>query len=153
MVDEDRSCRISVQVGSRLHIAAKPRSRRSVSSARCGSRSHPWLLDAQTGQQVNISLLDFSGHGQRTQLDTRGLVSNDCGPAHVQYGYIVDKTNKNNVSICSTAVQQRHKHVYQSTGNVVEIVLPHQQPTGYEDYSPNFLVAFEGKTHTVIRKK
>ena len=152
VVDEDRSCQISLQVGSRLHIAGKPRSRRSVSSARCGSRSHPWLLEAQTGQQVNISLLDFSGHGQRTQLDTRGLVSDDCGPAHVQYGYIVDKTNKNNVSICSTAAQQRHKHVYQSTGNVVEIVLSHQQPIEDENYSPNFLLAFEGRARTVIQK-
>ena len=146
VVDEDRSCQISVQVGSRLHIAGKPRSRRSVSSARCSSRSHPWLLEAQTGQQVNISLLDFSGHGQRTQLDTRGLVSDDCGPAHVQYGYIVDKTNKNNVSICSTAAQQRHKHVYQSTANVVEIVLSPQQTTNKDDdTSVNFLLAFEGK--------
>ena len=144
MVDEDRSCQISVQVGSRLHIAGKPRSGRSVSSVRCGSRSRPWLLEAQTGQQINISLLDFSGHGRRTQLDTRGLVSDDCSPAHVQYGYIVDKTNKNNVSICSTAAQQRHKHVYQSTGNVVEVVLAHQQPTDDESYSPNFLLSFEG---------
>ena len=144
MVEEDRSCQISVQVGSRLHISGQPRSGRSVSNARCGSRSHPWLLEAQTGQKVNISLLDFSGHGRRTQLDTRGLVSDDCSPAHVQYGYIVDKTNKNNVSICSTAAQRRHKHVYQSNGNVVEIVFAHHEPTGDENYSPNFLLALEG---------
>ena len=146
VVDEDRSCQISVQVSSRLHIAGKPRSGRSVSSVRCGSRSRPWLLEAQTGQQINISLLDFSGHGRRTQLDTRGLVSEDCSPAHVQYGYTVDKTNKNNVSICSTAAQQRHKHVYQSTGNVVEVVLTPKRTANENDDKPtNFLLAFEGK--------
>ena len=143
-MDEDRSCQISVQVGSRLHIAGKPKTGRSVSSVRCGSGSHPWLLEAQTGQKVNISLLDFSGHGQRSQLDTRGLASDDCSPARVQYGYIMDKTNKNNISICSTGAQQRHKHVYQSAGNVVEIILSHQQATGDESHSPNYLLAFEG---------
>ena len=148
VVEEDRSCQISVQVGSRLHVAGKPRSELSVTNPRCGSRSHPWLLEAQTGQQVNISLLDFSGHGRRTQLDTRGLVSDDCSPAHVQYGYIVDKTNKNNVSICSTDAQQRHKHVYQSAGNLVEIVLsPYQTANEDADTPQSFLLALEGKLH------
>ena len=148
VVDEDRSCQISAQVGSKLHIAGKPTSGRSVTSTRCGSRSHPWLLEAQTGQQVNISLLDFSGHGQRTQLDTRGLVSDDCGPAHVQYGYIVDKINKNNVSICSTTAQQRHQHVYQSAGNVIEIILT-RQVTEDENALPNFLLSFQGNYNRV----
>jgi len=115
---------VKVSAGLRQHIRSS-----SVSSnrqgVRCGSRSHPWLLEAQTGQQVNISLLDFSEHGQRTQLDTRGLVSDECGSGHVQYGYVVDKGSKNNVSVCSTAARQRHKHVYQSTGNLVEVVLIH----------------------------
>jgi len=141
VVEEDRTCQISVPVGSRLHIAGKPRPEHSVNSARCGSRSRPWLLEAQTGQQVNISLLDFSGHGRRTQLDTR----DDCSPAHVQYGYIVDKTNKNNVSICSTDAQHRHKHLYQSTGNLVEIVVTDDELTGDESSPSNFLLAFEGK--------
>ena len=142
-MEEDRSCQITVQVGSRIHIAGKPRSELSGNSARCGSRSHPWLLEAQTGQQVNISLLDFSAG--RTQLtDAR----DDCSPAHsVQYGYIVDKTNKNNVSICSTDHQHRHKHLHQSAGNLVEIVLsPHQtDDEDADNFMPqNFLLAFEG---------
>ena len=104
------------------------------------------MLEAQTGQQVNISLLDFSGHGRRTQPDTRGLVSDDCSPAHVQYGYIVDKTNKNNVSICSTDDQHGHKHVYQSAGNLIEIVTnPHQTKSENDDTPHNFLLAVEGK--------
>ena len=146
VVEEDRTCHISVQVGSRLHIAGKPRSELSADSSRCGSRSHPWLLEAQTGQQVNISLLDFSGHGQRTQLDTRGLVSDECGSGRVQYGYVVDKSSKNNVSVCSTAVQQRHKHVYISSGNSVEIFLPQKIITATEDDETpvNYLLAFEG---------
>jgi len=121
VVKEDRSCVVRVTSGLRQHIRSSSENRDSDRQrVRCGSRSHPWLLEAQTGQQVNISLLDFSG---QTQLDTRGLVSDGCSPAHVQYGYIVDKTNKNNVSICSANDQQRHKHVYQSAGNLVEIVL------------------------------
>jgi len=151
-VDEDRSCRISLQVGWPLHIAGKQTSRRhSVSRTRCGSSSHPWLLEAQTGQQVNISLLDFSGHGGQTQLDTRGLVTDHCS---LQYGYVVDQTNKNNVSICSTAAQQRHKHLYQSTGNLVEIVLTPKQTTNEDEDMPiNFLLAFEGRQHFVCKNK
>ena len=142
MVEEDRSCVMSVTDGLRQHIRSSSENNGSGRQRiRCGSRSHPWLLEAQTGQQVNMSLLDFSGHAQRTQLDTRRLVSDDCGPAHVQYGYIVDKSNKNNVSICSTAAQQRHKHLYQSTGNVVEIVLTNDDSTATRR---NYLISFIG---------
>jgi len=145
VVEEDRSCTVTVTAGLRQHIrSSSENSDSGQQRVRCGSRSHPWLLEAQTGQLVNISLLNFSGHGRRTQLDILGLVSDDCSPAHVQYGYIVDKTSKNNVSICSRDAQQRHKHVYQSAGNLVEIVLTHHQLTGDEMLPPNFLLAFEG---------
>jgi len=139
---------VRVTAGLRQHIRSSSENTDSGRQlVRCGSQSHPWLLEAQTGQKVNISLLDFSGHGRRTQLDTRGLVSDNCSPAHVQYGYIVDKSNKNNVSICSTAAQQRHKHVYQSNGNMVEIVLSQEQTTNEDGDTPmNFLLAFEGKS-------
>ena len=152
VVKEDRSCLVRVTAGLRQHIrSSSENSDSGRQRVRCGSRSHPWLLEAQTGQKVNISLLDFSGHGQRSQLDTRGLVSDDCSPSYVQYGYIVDKTNKNNVSICSAADQQRHKHVYQSAGNVVEIVLQHQQLISDENHLPNFLLAFEGTLNHLIQ--
>jgi len=143
VAEQSHSCIVSASTQSTLHIRSSTENSDSGRQrVRCGSRSHPWLLEAQTGQQVNVSLLDFSGHGQRTQLDTsRGLVSDDCGPAHVQYGYIVDKTNKNNVSICSTTAQQRHKHVYQSAGNVVEIILINNDSLAFHH---NFLISFVG---------
>jgi len=137
---------VRVTAGLRQHIrSSSENSDSGRQRVRCGSRSHPWLLEAQTGQKVNISLLDFSGHGRRTQLDTRGLVSDDCSPAHVQYGYIVDKSNKNNVSICSTAAQQKHKHVYQSNGNMVEVVLGKLMTN-----DSGFLLAVEGSFYTQI---
>ena len=142
VAEQSRSCTVSASTQSTQHIrSSSENSDSGRQRVRCGSRSRPWLLEAQTGQQVNISLLDFSGHGRRTQLDTRGLVSDDCSPAHVQYGYIVDKTNKNNVSICSTTAQQRHKHVYQSTGNVVEIVLANNDSLTSHH---NYLISFVG---------
>ena len=141
---EDGTCVVRVSAGLRQHIRSSAENSDSGRQrVRCGSRSHPWLLEAQTGQQVNISLLDFSGHGQRTQLDTRGLVSDDCGPAHVQYGYIVDNTNKNNVSICSTAAQQRFKHIHLSSGNSVKVVLTSMNTS-------NFLLAYRGGLSILI---
>jgi len=142
---------VKVSAGLRQHIRSSSENSDSGrrQRVRCGSRSHPWLLEAQTGQQVNVSLLDFSGHGGRTQLDRRGLVSDDCGPANVQYGYIVDKTNKNNVSICSADQQQRHKIVFQSAGNVVEVVITRQNEDDINnDEHQNFLVAFEGSNQS-----
>jgi len=133
---------VRVSPGLRQHIRSSPENSDSGRQrVRCGTRSHPWLLEVQTGQQVNISLLDFSGHDGKTQLESRVLVTDHCS---VQYGYIVDKTNKNNVSICSTAAQQRHKHLYQSTGNLVEIVLTPKQ-TATDQTPINFLLAVEGK--------
>jgi len=137
---------VRVTAGLRQHIrSSSENSDSGRQRVRCGSRSHPWLLEAQTGQKVNISLLDFSGHGQRTQLDTRRLVSDDCSPAYVQYGYIVDKSNKNNVSICSTAAQRRQKHVYQSNENMVEIVLGKLMTN-----DSSFLLAVEGSFYIQI---
>ena len=146
VAEQSHSCTLSASTQSPLHIrSSSENSDSGRQRVRCGSRSHPWVLEAQTGQKVNISLLDFSGHGRETQLDTRGLASDYCSPARVQYGYIVDKTNKKNVSICSTSAE--HKHVYQSQGNLIEIVFMLEK---LMKNGNGFLLAVEGAFYTQL---
>ena len=59
------------------------------------------MLEAPAGQQINVSLLDF---GQRAR--------DPANQQHCQqYGYIVDKAAKKNVSICGLA-DERSSVVY-----------------------------------------
>lgn len=82
----------------------------------CGSRSHPWRLEAPLGQRINVSLLDFS--------DT----SRDHDVTCLQYGYILQKSSKKNASICASSVANRvdlHREIalYTSDDNRADIVL------------------------------
>ena len=88
VIEEDRSCLVSVAVNS-LHIM-----RPSLPKlGGCGSKSLPWILEAPAGQQINLNLLDFGADGR--EITNRDLHSN-CQ----QFGYIIDKSAKKNISIC-----------------------------------------------------
>ena len=82
------------------------------SASSCGSKSHPWRLEAASGQRINISLLDFIAMDRpRDRVTCR------------QYGYVLETMNKSNVSVCGGGgAQLRQSHVYMSDSNNVEIV-------------------------------
>jgi hypothetical protein len=167
VVEEDRSCTISVPTTVRLNIrppADEPfdddnydRGRRDA-PVRCGSPTHPWILEAQTGQRINIRLLDFV---QQRRRRSRWLDEvNDSQPetvekfdrwienCAVQYGYIVDKAVTSafslNTTICAAfgAGLPRDRFVYQSRGSTVEIVLTDSQPRDKDRFT--YLISFEG---------
>ena len=108
----------------------------------CGSRSNPWIVEAETGQHITVSLVDFRGHGGQSQSQRAVDVGPDTTCA-IQYGYIVDKTatlDKKNTTICVGDVgQDRNRFVYQSKGSSIEIVLStrHNNQT-------KFLVGLQG---------
>jgi hypothetical protein len=105
-----------------------------TSMSACGSRSHPWRLEAPVGQRINISLLDFTGPAVNTPRD-RDVTCR-------QYGYITERSNKKNVSICADGAvkAQRERAIYMSDSNTVDIVLV----TGTSS-EQNFLVKVNGK--------
>jgi hypothetical protein len=153
VVDEDRSCSVTAAVGSPMYISNIPKSQGSDHSLRCGTRTNPWIIEAQTGQRISISLLDFGRQQRRPDHD----VTNQTAAANgfqqgidscmTHYGYIVDKTasNSRNITICATGIGfQRDRFVYQSTGSAIEIVLssPH---AGSENNQNKFLVGFKGQ--------
>lgn len=94
------------------------------------------------GQRINVSLIDFSG-----AVTTR--LARDDVTCH-QYGYVFEKSNKNNVSICSNASvggakPQREGTVYLSETNSVNIVLFGDSTSD----SYNFLVKLDGYFLTI----
>jgi hypothetical protein len=89
------------------------------------------------GQRINISLLDFSGPV---------IAPRDRDITCRQYGYVVEKSTKNNVSICAVTSSDEFKRsresaVYTSESNRVDIVL--MTASNSENY--NYLVKVHGK--------
>jgi len=138
VVQESRSCVVSV-TGDQQFIARSILTSSDANSlSSCGSRSNPWHLEAPLGQRINISLIDFSGAVVTQRV--RGEVT-----CH-QYGYVVEKSNKRNVSICAEAVvggarPQRETAVYSSETNSVDVVLFGDNASD----SYNFLVKLNGR--------
>ena len=134
-VQESRHC--SVSVTTEAQFISSSSDVNSVSS--CGSKSHPLRLEAVAGQRVNISLLDFTA----TVSTSRDRVT--CR----QYGYVLEKLNKRNVSVCAGGgAQLRQSHVLLSQSNNLHIVLTPSRPTS--DNEQNFLVKVEGVKFTII---
>jgi len=104
----------------------------SVSS--CGSKSHPWRLEAAAGQRINISLLDFTAMSMSAADRPRDRVT--CR----QYGYVLEKLNKRNVSVCGGGgAQLRQSHVFISHSKNLHIV----QTASHEPHL-KFLLKLEG---------
>lgn len=134
VVQDSRSCNVPV-ANSQQHISNSASFSDLSTMSACGTRSHPWRLEAPVGQRINISLLDFT--------DSSSSISNRDVTCHHQYGYIIEKSIKKNESICASVLTkpQRHVVVYTSTTNYVEIVLTSSATTSESD---NFLLRFNG---------
>jgi len=137
-VQESRRCMVSVTTEAQFISSSSDVN--SVSS--CGSKSHPWHLEAAAGQRINISLLDFTASvsASRDRATCR------------QYGYVLEKLNKRNVSVCAGGgAQLRQTHVLLSQSNSLQIVLS-QSNTEDQDVQQNFLIRIEGLTATHFRR-
>ena len=144
MVSESRSCVVSVSSEPQFISSSSTSSSSSSSESEqletrpgyssCGSTSHPWRLEAPVGQRINISLLDFSNpaHAPRDRRDVTAC--------RQQYGYVLDKSNKKNVSMCAGGgAELRQSAVYQSNSHSLQIVVNNQLIP-----NSNFLVKVEG---------
>lgn len=117
------------------YISSSSLSADANAASSCGSRSHPWRLQAPVGQRINISLLDFTGST---------AVSADREFSCRQYGYVIDKASKKNVSICAVAAVDgmtltRENAVYVSDTNIMDVVLLTATNLNY-----NFLLKLHG---------
>ena len=131
VVDGGRSCSVTISK-TPAYILSE-----SVSPEGCGRKSQPWILEAPSGQKINISLFDFttSKFGLNTERSQQECRS---------HGLIVDKSGKRNASLCVTG-ESRQRLLYLSNGNIVHIVFDasaQQQKTGVD---VQFMLKVEGK--------
>ena len=117
---------MSVTTGP-LHILGSAKT-----SSGCGTKSQPWLLEAQTGQRINVSLLDLGVGGPSREVDE----GSNCH----EFGYVVDKSARRNVSICGGG-EERESYIHLSSLSVLEVVL-------MASADDNFLISFEGQRFT-----
>ena len=133
-----------------LHISSSS----SSSQLQCGIKAQPWILEAPVGQRINVSLLDFTAAilSERSSDERREPTEDVC----LQYGYVIDKSAKKNVSICGRTTgrtTQREQSIYLSTSNSLQIVLTGLRQlkrdgadmnSNFDDERYNFLLKFEG---------
>ena len=137
VVQESRRCVVSVTTEAQFISSSSSTSSDVNSVSSCGSRSHPWRLEAAAGQRINISLLDFTATSMSADDGPRDRVT--CR----QYGYVLEKVNKRNVSVCSGGgAELRQSHVYISDSNNVQIV-----QTASNEPIQKFLLKLEGSCY------
>ena len=99
----------------------------------CGFHKSPWILKSKPGQQIEISLLDFSWDN-KSNVDAVGSPGN----CMKNYGYIVDIESDDIINICGGTV--REKYIYTSRSNSVQIVL---DPLSLQNHF--YLISYKGK--------
>ena len=145
VVQESRTCRIQATSEAQF-ISSRTSSSHSQSassdgdlsnSGSCGSPLNPWRVEAAAGQRINISLIDFAAAD-----DVSRDVGRDVTNCRRQYGFVVEKWNKKNVSLCAEgAAERRQSTVYTSDTNSLDILLT---PT-HRNHT-NFLVKLQGSS-------
>ena len=144
VVQPDRSCRVPVNTDKSFLLPSPPNN--ATNGVNCGSRDRAWLLEAPSGQRINVSLLDLSGSSSSTSSMQRARAVEAASSSRCvrQFGFIEDKSVNRNIDICSDDAH-RQQTLYVSHTNEVAIVLhPAQQTTA------NFLIAVKGSAVTVI---
>jgi len=143
-VQPDRSCQVAVT--SEKIFLSPFTANNGNATATCGSGERPWLLEARSGQRINISLLDFTGSSSSTSSAhrTRTVETASSSGCQRQFGFIEDKSANRNIDICSDAAH-RQPTLYVSRSNQVDIVLTSRQQT-----APNFLISVKGLSNIKI---
>ena len=98
----------------------------------CGLHNSPWILEADPGQMINITLTDFSWSGNKSVADNE-----PPGRCPINYGYIFDVENDDIITLCGGG--EREKHLYLSASHTVQVVL---DSLALQKYS--FLLSYRG---------
>jgi len=84
----------------------------------CGSKSQPWTFEAPGGQQIIVTLVDFTVNSE----EFKDQIVDNLRRCNDQLGYVLDRSISRNVSICRGS-HERRSDVYTSRSNAVQIVL------------------------------
>lgn len=98
----------------------------------CGFAAKPWVISAQHGQRMKLSLLDFS-----TNVDQNPPGNYIC---IILYGFMFDMHTDDVVNICGgVTAGVREVVLYETAGNVVQILLDRNAVDMY-----SFVIRYEG---------
>ena len=107
----------------------------------CGTPAQPWIVDAEPGQYLDVSVVDFVAD------DTDG--GNGRPPSCP--GYLLDSDaadiGRRNVSLCPDG-RQRERNIYRSVGHEIELITSGDQATAVTSSTQQpatFLVRFDGQ--------
>ena len=141
MIQRDRSCQVAVNSEQKFLLPSSLNNRTDVDDVICGSRDRAWLLEAPSGQRINVSLLDLSGSSSSRTVETAPSLSRSR--CLRQLGFIEDKSANRNVNICTDNAQPT---IYVSRSNQLAIVLAsrRQQTPG------NFLISVKGLSNSFL---
>lgn len=131
VVQQDRSCKLFA-TDIPIHLSSFFQSELS-----CGRRSQPWIMEAQPGQRIKVSMIDFNGIVRHGSDDASAEVHN-FRSCRSSYGYIEDRDVNENVSICGDR-KERETVLYTSKGNEIRLILTQEIEQYY-----NFLIQFQG---------
>ena len=104
-------------------------------STGCGTPNRPFLLRAQPGQKINITLMDFSVTSTKNARDNSG---DSCRV----YAVIEDPLTQKRHTICGGR-RERVRHEYTSSNNTLEIRII---PKHNKNDAHYFLLQWQGMT-------
>ncbi len=108
-----------------------------VGELQSGSRPCPWVIQAQPGQKINITLLDFGSTEEDMGVGFR--------PSCFKYGIIRERDFSSPTIICSDRVRERN--LYLSQTNRVEIQFEQGQ---HAEKTPHFLIKYNSRYPSLI---
>jgi len=141
VIQPDRSCQVAVDSEQKFLLPSSLNNRTDGGDVICGSRDRAWLLEAPSGQRINVSLLDLSDSSSSRTVETAPSLS--WSRCLRQLGFIEDKSANRNVNICTDNAQPT---IYVSRSNQLAIVLAsrRQQTPG------NFLISVKGLSNSFL---
>ncbi len=114
-------------------------------SESCDGSSHPWVIIAQPGQTINLTLYDFSLRvAYQAGIEPDQETSNQVDIC-LDYGLVEDEIEGFTQNICGG--QRRVSHIYRSHGHVLKVWITN--PKG-ADGTRHFLVEYNGILYMFI---
>jgi len=113
--------------------------RSSATKLGCGTKSQPWVIEAQTGQTINFRLLEFGSGKIQLQKSCQ------------EYGTLLEKSSRKNVSICGHGLGT-NSVFYKSLSNIVEIILHVTDNDEDATEQKSVFIGFQGKMSGIINQ-
>jgi len=114
------------------------------SSSSCGSSKCPWKIEVESGQTINVTLLDFA-LAQRAAGSSSSVVGYVSAENCFRYAVIKESPSHRSYPVCGG--HGRSQLVYSSVTNVIEI---HVVSPEVFSQKGQFLIYYEGQSDVLV---